>query len=107
MRSPSEEPACSGHVGNGQTLTLYRYPLTIDFRAVPVPLLPMVTGGLSIVGSAGAYKHEFTTMLDFVVRHGIRVQTQKFPMTQKGITEAMQTLAAGKMRYRGIVEVQK
>ncbi len=88
-------------------LTNFRYPLTIDFRAVPVPMLPLVTRGLSIVGSAGAYRHEFKTMLDFVARHSIQVVVQKFPMTQKGITEAMTTLAAGKMRYRGVVEVKK
>ena len=85
---------------------ILRYPLTIDFRAVPVPMLPLVTGGLS-VGSAGAYRHEFKTMLDFVARHGVHVQTQTFPMTQKGITEAMKTLREGKMRYRGVMEVQK
>ena len=30
------------------------FPLTISFAAEPIPMLPMVTGGLSIVGSAGA-----------------------------------------------------
>jgi D-arabinose 1-dehydrogenase-like Zn-dependent alcohol dehydrogenase len=47
------------------------------------------------------------TMMDFAARHGVRPQTQKWPMTQKGVTDAMQTLKDGKMRYRGVVEVQK
>jgi D-arabinose 1-dehydrogenase-like Zn-dependent alcohol dehydrogenase len=47
------------------------------------------------------------TMMDFAARHGVRPQIQKWPMTQKGVTDAMQTLKDGKMRYRGVVEVQK
>ena len=39
--------------------------------------------------------------------NGIRPQIQKFPITQKGIIEAMQTLRDGKMRYRVVVEVQE
>lgn len=83
------------------------YPLTITFDAPPVPMLPMVTGGLSIVGSAGAYRQETKAMLDFVARNGVKVQTQTWPMTQEGITEAMSTLREGKMRYRGVVAVKK
>jgi len=83
------------------------YPLTITFDAPPVPMLPMVIAGLSIVGSAGAYRQETRDMLDFVARNKVRVQTQTWPMTQKGITEAMSTLREGKMRYRGVVVVKK
>ena len=83
------------------------YPLTISFEAPPLPLLPLVVAGLSIVGSAGCYRYEMQTMMDFAARHGVRPQIQKWPMTQKGITYAMQTLKDGKMRYRGVIEVQK
>jgi D-arabinose 1-dehydrogenase-like Zn-dependent alcohol dehydrogenase len=83
------------------------YPLTISFDAPGVPLLPLVTGGLSIVGSAGCYRYEMQTMMDFAARHGVRPQTQIWPMTQQGVTDAMKALADGKMRYRGVVEVQK
>src|ERR1700727_2409434 len=83
------------------------YPLTISFEAPPLPLIPLVTSGLSIVGSACCYRHEMQTMMDFAARHGVRPQIQKWPMTQKGVTDAMQTLKDGKMRYRGVVEVQK
>ena len=83
------------------------YPLTITFEAPLLPLLPLVVGGLSIVGSACAHRYELQTMMEFAARHGIRPQVQKWPMTQQGITDAMQTLADGKMRYRGVVEVQR
>jgi D-arabinose 1-dehydrogenase-like Zn-dependent alcohol dehydrogenase len=45
-------------------------------------------------------------MMDFVAKHGIRPQIEKFPMTQKGVTDAMQKLKDGKMRYRGVVVVE-
>ena len=83
------------------------YPLTISFDAPALPLLPLVIGGLSIVGSAGCYRYEMQTMMGFAARHGVRPQIQTWPMTQQGVTDAMQTLKDGKMRYRGVVEVQK
>lgn len=83
------------------------FPLTISFAAEPIPMLPMIAGGLSIIGSAGAYRSSFEPMMRFAAKHGVRPQIQKFPMTKEGITEAMQTLKDGKMRYRGVVEVQK
>ena len=83
------------------------FPLTISFAAEPVPMLPLIAGGLSIIGSAGAHRYAWEPMLNFAAKHGVRPQIQKFPMTQQGITEAMQTLRDGKMRYRGVVEVQK
>jgi D-arabinose 1-dehydrogenase-like Zn-dependent alcohol dehydrogenase len=83
------------------------YPLTISFEAPSLPLLPLVAAGLSIVGSACCYRYEMQTMMDFAVRHGVRPQIQKWPMTQQGVTDAMQTLKDGKMRYRGVVEVQR
>jgi D-arabinose 1-dehydrogenase-like Zn-dependent alcohol dehydrogenase len=81
------------------------YPLTISFEAPALPLLQLVVGGLSIVGSAGCYRYEMQTMMEFAARHGVRPQIQTWPMTQKGVTDAMQTLADGKMRYRGVMVV--
>jgi D-arabinose 1-dehydrogenase-like Zn-dependent alcohol dehydrogenase len=83
------------------------FPLTISFAAEPIPMLPMIAKALSIIGSAGAYRSSMDPMMRFAAKYGVRPQIQKFPMTQEGITEAMQTLKDGKMRYRGVVEVQK
>ena len=81
------------------------FPLTISFDAAPVPMLPMITKRLSIVGSGGASRIQTREMLAFSARHNVRAQIQTFPLTQKGVTDAMQTLEAGKMRYRGVVVV--
>ena len=81
------------------------YPLTISFDAPALPLLPLVVNGLSIVGSAGCYRHEVRTMLDFAARHGVRPQVQTWALTRQGVTDAMQTLKEGGMRYRGVVAV--
>lgn len=83
------------------------FPLTISFAAEPIPMLPLITQGLSIIGSAGAYQSSLEPMLRFAAKYNVLPTIQKFPMTQEGITEAMQTLKDGKMRYRGVVEVRK
>jgi D-arabinose 1-dehydrogenase-like Zn-dependent alcohol dehydrogenase len=81
------------------------YPLTVSFEAPSLPLLPLVVAGLSIVGSAGCYRYEMQTMMDFAAQHGVRPQIQKWPMTQQSVTDTIQTLKDGKMKYRGVVEV--
>lgn len=53
------------------------YPLTISFDAPALPLLPLVLGGFSIVGSGGCHRYERDTMVAFAARHGIRPQIQK------------------------------
>lgn len=42
-------------------------------------------------------------MLEFAALHKIAPIVEKFPMTEKGIEEAMKKLDDGKMRYRGVV----
>jgi D-arabinose 1-dehydrogenase-like Zn-dependent alcohol dehydrogenase len=42
-------------------------------------------------------------MLDFAALHKIEPIMEKFPMTEKGITEAMEKLGNGSMRYRGVI----
>lgn len=42
-------------------------------------------------------------MLDFAARHGIHSIVEKFPMTLKGVQEAVAKLRDGKMRYRGVI----
>ena len=42
-------------------------------------------------------------MLEFAALHKIEPILEKFPMTEKGITEGMEKLASGAMRYRGVL----
>lgn len=46
-------------------------------------------------------------MLDFAARHQIRPMIEEYPMTEKGIKEAMEKLDAGNVRYRAVLKVQK
>ena len=65
--------------------------------------LPLVVQNVSIVGTTGAQHRSVDVMMEFAARHHIQPKIEKFPMTQKGITEAMEKLNAGQMRYRGVI----
>jgi D-arabinose 1-dehydrogenase-like Zn-dependent alcohol dehydrogenase len=83
------------------------YPLTISFGADPIPLLPLITHGSRIQGSAGASRGELRKMLQFCVQHDIKPTIQTWPLNVEGVTEAMKTLREGKMRYRGVLVVEE
>ena len=42
-------------------------------------------------------------MLDFAAFHKIEPILEKFPLSEKGIEEAMGKLESGSMRYRGVL----
>lgn len=44
-------------------------------------------------------------MLNFAAKHGIKPETEKFDFTDEGVSDAIQKLKDGKMRYRGVVVV--
>ena len=81
------------------------FPLTISYSDIQFPALPLVIYGYSIIGSAGAHPASVKAMLRFCAKHKIAPVTEKFPMTQKGIVDAMKKLEEGNMRYRGVVVV--
>ena len=72
---------------------------------MPVPVLPLVIYGYSVIGSGGAQPQSIQAMLKFCAAHDIKPATQKFPMTQKGVVDAMKQLREGKMRYKGVLVV--
>ncbi len=59
--------------------------------------------GLTVQGSVVAARDVHRQMLDFAALHKIEPIMEKFPMTEKGITEAMDKLDKGEMRYRGVL----
>jgi D-arabinose 1-dehydrogenase-like Zn-dependent alcohol dehydrogenase len=65
--------------------------------------LSLIAGCLTVSGSGLAPTVSVRAMLAFAAKHGIKPQIEKFPMTQSGVTEAMQKLRDGKMRYRGVL----
>ena len=81
------------------------FPLTISFDSIPVPALPLVIYGFSVIGSGGAHPQSVKAMLRFCAKHDIKPVIEKFPMTKQGIVEAMKKLEDGKVRYRGVLVV--
>lgn len=66
----------------------------------------MLMSSIQVIGSGLAPTASVLAMLAFAAKNGIKPQIEKFPMTQAGITEAMQKLRDGGMRYRGVLIAQ-
>lgn len=79
------------------------YPLTVSDGDFAIPHMPMILNGTSIVGTVVAPRKTMMKMLDFAAKNEVKPVAQTFPMTEKGIEEAMDTLDQGKMRYRGVL----
>lgn len=82
------------------------FPLTISTEPLPFSPLALIGGGLTLIGSGLAPVASHRAMLEFAAKHNIRPQIETFPMTQTGVTEAMQKLRDGNMRYRGVLVAQ-
>ncbi|EXJ75524.1 uncharacterized protein A1O5_00030 [Cladophialophora psammophila CBS 110553] len=81
------------------------FPLTISMDNIPVPALPLVIYGYKIIGSGGAHPQSVKAMMRFATEHSVKPVIEKFPMTQKGVTDAMKKLDEGSVRYRGVLVV--
>jgi len=69
---------------------------------IPVHVIPLIMGQRSLSGSPTGSPVGTGSMLDFAARHGITPQTEHFPMSR--INEAFERLAAGKARYRIVLD---
>ncbi|KAH8175447.1 zinc-binding dehydrogenase domain-containing protein [Sarocladium implicatum] len=81
------------------------YPLTISTEDLGVSPLDIISNAVTIVGTTTASVGGTRDMLAFAAEHDVKPLIEKFPMTQSGVTEAMQKLRNGKMRYRGVLVV--
>ena len=81
------------------------FPLTISNSDLNIPYIPLIVGELRIQDSLVAARQVLSDMLAFAARHGIKPMIETFLMTTEGITECMDRLEKGKMRYRGVVVV--
>lgn len=79
------------------------YPLTVDLKPSPVPLLMMNIKGIRIQGSLVASRQSLRSLVRFAAEKKIVPTTMKFPLNREGVEEAMETLRNGKMRYRGVL----
>ncbi|KIY66921.1 NADP-dependent alcohol dehydrogenase [Cylindrobasidium torrendii FP15055 ss-10] len=83
------------------------FPLTGGFfPKIEIPYDIMIFQGISVIGSNLASRKTHMEMLEFCAHNKIAPMIEEFPMTKEGITEAVQKLEAGKMRYRGVLVAQ-
>ncbi|OAG43327.1 hypothetical protein AYO21_02264 [Fonsecaea monophora] len=81
------------------------FPLTISMDNIPVPALPFVMYGYSIIGSGGAHSQSVKAMLRFAAEYSIKPVIEKFPLTQSGVTDAMKKLDEGSLPRNVCVSV--
>ncbi|KAI9710655.1 MAG: hypothetical protein M1820_002488 [Bogoriella megaspora] len=79
------------------------YPLSVAGGNLEFPYLPFLFQGIRIQGSIIPPRHHHNDMIRFSSLHKIKPIIQKFPMTVEGITDAMEKLNEGKVRYRAVL----
>jgi len=82
------------------------YPVTVSADDLQLPYSAITFKELRVQGSLVAPRQVHRQMIEFADLHGIKPIVEEFPMTVEGITEAMDRLNAGKMRYRGVLIAQ-
>ncbi|CAM1505933.1 Fc.00g115700.m01.CDS01 [Cosmosporella sp. VM-42] len=79
------------------------YPLSVSSGNLTIPYMPLILQGIRVQGSLVATRSLHREMLEFAAFHGIKPVIETFPMTEEGIAEAMDKLAAGKVHYRAVL----
>ena len=69
---------------------------------IPIHAIPLILGQKSVSGTPTGSPVTTAMMLDFAARHGITPQTEHLPMSR--INEAFERLAAGRARYRIVLD---
>lgn len=81
------------------------YPLTISTDDFKMNQFSMIQKEITVRVLCASTVVQVKEMLSFAARHKIRPIIEEFPMTLQGVNEALDKLAAGKMRYRGVLKV--
>lgn len=79
------------------------YPLSVSADNLVIPYMPLISKGIRIQGSLVATRKVHREMLEFAAVHGVRPVLETFPMTEKGIKEAIDRLEQGKVQYRAVL----
>jgi D-arabinose 1-dehydrogenase-like Zn-dependent alcohol dehydrogenase len=79
------------------------YPLSVAEGNFEIPYMSIIVNGLRVQGSLVASRYIQNRMLDFAALHKIEPMLEKYPMTEEGITEAMEKLDKGDVRYRAVL----
>lgn len=79
------------------------FPLSVAEGDFSIPYMGFLVNGLRIQASLVASRYIQNRMLEFSAHHKIEPIIEKFPLTEDGCNQAIQKLADGKMRYRGVL----
>jgi uncharacterized zinc-type alcohol dehydrogenase-like protein len=79
---------------------------TLCFVGVPpspitVHAFPLISGLRSISGNPTGSPYRIKEMLDVAARHGVKAQTEAFPMSKAN--EAIEKVKKNKVRYRAVL----
>lgn len=78
-------------------------PVSVAQDDLKFPYMGLLVQGLRIQGGIVCARQLHRDMIDFATFHGIKPIKQFYPLNQKGIEDSLNTLEAGKMRYRGVL----
>lgn len=79
--------------------------LGITTDPLNIPYLPFLLQELSFHGSVSSTYAEVQETLEFAARNGVKPLLEEFPTSEEGIASAIDKLASGKIRYRGVLKV--
>ncbi|KAF2726267.1 GroES-like protein [Polychaeton citri CBS 116435] len=80
------------------------HPLSVDEGNFSIPYMPMILNGITVQGSVVASRYIHNRMLTFAALHGIKPIIETFPMGEKGLTDAIEKLNKGEVRYRAVLK---
>ncbi len=69
---------------------------------MPIPAFELIMGQKSVSGSPTGGPAMISAMLDFAARHDLAPQVEHFPLSK--VNDAIEHLAAGKARYRIVLD---
>lgn len=79
------------------------FPLSVAGGDFAIPYMDFLINGLTVQASLVASRYIQNRMLEFSAHHKITPIIEKFPLTEEGCNQAVEKLAAGNMRYRGVL----
>jgi D-arabinose 1-dehydrogenase-like Zn-dependent alcohol dehydrogenase len=82
------------------------YPLSVSSGNFVIPYMPLISKGIRVQGSLVATRAVHREMLAFAATHNVRPVVQTFPMTDKGVKDALDRLEQGKIHYRAVLVPQ-
>ncbi|ATY60957.1 NADP-dependent alcohol dehydrogenase [Cordyceps militaris] len=78
-------------------------PLSVGGGDLVVPYAPVLLRGVVVQSALVATRAVHRDMLAFAARHAIKPVTETFPMTERGVREALDRLHRGEVHFRAVL----